>query len=128
MKPGTKRKPRPKPCPYCGKLFVSVGLHEPGCVQNPAARERTLPALQDERGYQRTLREYREDPRGGLACSTLLDAYGNWAGVAAAFGLRQLPISTQHGGRLDEAIERLGPEMDRQMAEYRRLTSAGWRG
>lgn len=128
MKPGTKRRPKPKPCPFCGKEFAAVGLHEPGCAKNPAAHARTLVALQDERGFQRTLREYRAEPRGGLACSTLLDAYGDWAGVAQAFGLRQLPISAQNSGKLDEAIARLGPEMDRQMAEFRRLTSAGWRG
>ena len=132
MRAYTKRTPHPRPCPHCGKLFAVVGVHEPACIHNPARREQTRQALDAGDGYIRRSGHYHKDARGGISRDSLLAEYGDWESVAAAFGLRLQPGNYQSGkaalSKLDRVVAQLGPQIDTEMAEFRRLTHAAYRG
>lgn len=132
MRAYTKRRPYPRPCPHCGKLFAVVGVHEPACVHNPVRREATLRALDAGDGYIRRSGDYKLDTRGGTEHGGLLAEYGDWESVAAAFGLKLQPGNYQGTkaalSKIDRVIAQMGPQLDAEMAEFRRLTHAGYRG
>jgi hypothetical protein len=117
-------------CQYCGESFPYLGQHLRGCVMEPEARARTRIALDDGTGTIRTIDDYKSDRRGGLAYKTLRTKYRRWHTVAEVFGLQpqRVVIAATRGNALDKRLAKLGPELDRQMAEYRRLTHAGYRG
>ena len=62
----------------------------------------------------------------------LLAEYGDWESVAEAFGLKMQPGNYQSSkaalSKIDRVVAQLGAELDAQMAEFRRLTHAAYRG
>ena len=125
MKPGTKRRLKPGPCPHCGKVYTSPAIHVRGCVQNPEVRERTRLALDNGNGTIRRAKEYRDATNKGLAYKTLIAEYGSWDAVAAEFGLRLGPGAYQSrhsvGSKIDALLEIIGAEIDATIAENRAL-------
>lgn len=110
-------------CPHCGAAYQYLANHIEHCTLNPRVQAATRKALDDGTGTIRDRNEYAQDRRGGAPIPALWRELGTWPEVAKHFGLRMcadFEYRRKPSG-LDLAVERIGAELDAEIARNRAL-------
>lgn len=115
------------PCPHCGRELrrgSNYAVHIKSCLADPAIYATTKAALTDgDTGRIRLISDYDADTRGGIGRNTLFKRLGvySWRDVALRFGLESVPDGRAEKREQAARWERVGAEIDAEMAANRAL-------